>query len=299
MNRTTGNILGITALLMWSTVIGLMRSVTEAFGVAEGTALIYTLGALSICLKNGLPKIKQMPKAYLFGAGSVFIFYEILFSQAIGMASDARQALEVGMLNYLWPCSIVVMSIWINKQKMGWLVWPGTGVAIVGLYWCIASGGDVTFSRLVANFLSSPLPYICGLLAALTWGVYCNLSARFSQGHNAIPVFFILIAAALWVGFFLRGGKLTFPGVVPVIELVVVGLIFGISYSMWEKGMYHGNFMMLAMLSYFNPALSMFFASTWLGAPTPVGFWVGVGLIIFGSFLCGLARLRGNRAAMR
>ncbi|MBQ4133675.1 MAG: aromatic amino acid DMT transporter YddG [Desulfovibrionaceae bacterium] len=292
MDRKTANLFGIAALLMWSIVIGLLRSVTQSFGVVEGTALVYTLGAVSISLKGGLPKISKMPRAYLFGAGGAFVLYEIIFSQAVGMAEDARQALEVGILNYLWPCSIVVLSIWINNQKMNWLVWPGTAVSIIGLYWCIAPGNGLTFSGMISNFLSSPLPYILGLLAAIIWGVYCNLSARFSQGHNGIPIFFIVIACALWVNFFLRGGELHFPGIVPLIELLVVGLIFGVSYSMWEKGMYHGNFMMLATLSYLNPAASMFFASTWLGAPTPLPFWIGVSLIIMGSVLCSLARRR-------
>ena len=292
MTAKMGNIYGISALLMWGCVVGLLRSVTDAFGVAGGTALVYTLGAVSICLKSGLPKLSKMPKAYLFGAGSVFIFYEIIFSQAIGMAENTRQALEVALLNYLWPCSIVILAIWINKQKMGWLLWPGAAITAVGLYWCMAAGNGLTFSGLVANFLASPLPYIGGLLAAFSWGAYCNLSTRFSCGHNGIPIFFIAVACILWVSFFLRGGSLHFPGIGALIELLIVGAIFGISYSMWEKGMYYGNFMLLALISYFNPAFSMFFAATWLGASPPVDFWLGVGLIVLGSLLCGLARLR-------
>jgi len=287
-----GNIYGIGALLMWSTVIGLMRSVTQAFGVSEGTALIYTTGAIAICLKSGLPKVKQMPKAYLFGAGSVFVFYEIIFSQAIGMASSHRQTLEVGMLNYLWPCAIVVFSIWINKQKLGWLVWPGTALSIAGLYWCVSSGSGMSISGFTANFTETPLPYICGLIAALSWGIYCNLSARFSKGNNGVPIFFIAIAIVLWAGFFFRGGHLVFPGLVPVCELIIMGIIFGTSYSMWEVGIHRGNFMLLAMLSYLTPAASMLFASTWLGASPPFGFWIGVGLTIAGSVLCGFSRLR-------
>ena len=100
MTTARANIYGVGALVLWSTIIGLMRSVTEAFGAQAGTALIYTTGAVVLCLKNGIPDVRKIPAVYLLGGGFFFVLYEVAFSQAIALAGTHLQTLEVGMLHY-------------------------------------------------------------------------------------------------------------------------------------------------------------------------------------------------------
>jgi len=290
-----GNLAGISALIMWSTTVGLIRSITDVFGAAAGTALIYSLGAIALLLKSGVPKVKAMPKIYLFGCGLLFVIYEIVFSQAISLAKDSQQSLEVGMLNYLWPCLTVVLSIWINKTKMYWWVWPGTALSIVGLYWCVASNGNMSLAGFLNNVYETPVPYILGLFAGIGWALYSNLSLRYSEGFNAIPLFFVFVGIMLWVNFFLQGGEIHFPGYKYVAQLLFLGAMFGFSYSMWEIGIHEGNFIFLAICSYFTPATSMLFASLWLNIIPPINFWSGVGLVIAGSLICWLASVKRNR----
>lgn len=286
-----GNLSGISALIMWSVMIGLIRSVTDSFGVEAGTALIYSIGAIALFLKNGIPPVKKIPKAYLFGVGPLLVIYELALSQGIGMAESARQTLEVGMLNYLWPCLTVVFSIWINKTKLRRLVWPGTALSLVGLYWCVAANGNLDLAGFVENLRKTPLPYFLGAVAAVSWALYCNLSVLKSRGFNAVPIFFATIAVILWLGFFIRGNTLHFPGYKPLLELLVIGAIVGFSYSMWENGIHHGNFFLLAVCSYFTPAASMLFTALWLNAMPPFSFWGGVGMVIGGSLLCWLSSI--------
>ena len=51
-------------------LIALMRSVTEVFGATLGAALVYSLGALLLFLKQGIPDLKTLSKPYLFIGGS-------------------------------------------------------------------------------------------------------------------------------------------------------------------------------------------------------------------------------------
>lgn len=291
-----GNLCGILALLLWSTLVGLMRSVTEAFGVEAGTALIFSVGAVAMLLKDGVPKVGRMPRAYLFGAGALFVAYDIAFALAIGLSRSAGQALEAGMLNYLWPCLVVVFSIWINKTRMRWWVWPGTALSVVGLYWCVAANSGVDLGGFIGNLLETPAPYVCGLTAAVSWALYCNISVRYSKGANAVPLFLAVVAVILWAGFFMRGGRLYFPGYLPVCQLLFIGVASGLSFSLWEHGIHHGSFILLAVCSYFTPALSMLFAAVWLNAMPPSGYWAGVGLVVLGSLICWLASIRRERA---
>ena len=296
-----GNLMGITALIMWSTMIGLIRSITETFGVAEGTALIYSVGAIAIFLKNGPPPVRKMPRVYLFGVGFIFVAYEIIFSQAVGRAESAAQTLEIGMLNYLWPSMTVVFSIWINKTRLRWWVWPGTALSVVGLYLCVAANGNVNLAGFISNILGNPLPYALGIIAGVTWGIYSNLSFRYSAGYNGIPVFFAAIAVILWLSFFAHGGRFdVFSGGyawTAYAELAVIGAIMGISYSLWESGIHAGNFVLLAVCSYFNPAMSMLFASLWLNTIPPTGFWTGVVLVVAGSLICWQASIKIKQVA--
>lgn len=289
MTSFKGNLYGIIALVMWSTMTGLIRSVTEAFGAAAGTALIYTIGAAALCLKEGRLRVRGMPPAYIWGCGFFFVLYGIVFSQAVGLAVNSRQTLEVGMLNYLWPCLIIVLSMWINKRRLSWLVWPGSLLSVAGIFWCLSAGSEVTAAGFWINLQAAPVPYIFALTAALSWGLYCNLSARYAQGHNAVPLFFMAVAAVLWINFFRSGESLHFPGLRPVCELAFMGVVLGASYSLWETGIHKGNMVFLAVLSYFTPAASMLFICLWLKTLPPHGFWLGVGMVVGGSLLCWLS----------
>lgn len=289
MSPAKANLYGILAILMWSTLIGMVKSISQSFGVAGGTAFIYTIGAAALCLKQGLPKVRRMPKTYLWGCGAIFIAYEILLSQSIGLSVNSQQAMEVGMLNYLWPCAIVVLSIWINQQKLRWWVWPGIFLALAGIFWCLTADSQLSVAGFAQNFMAAPLPYILAFAAAWFWGLYCNLSKRYAQDNDAISFFFIVIAILLWLRFFLSGASLALPGWQAWAELLFIGVVFGVSYSMWEVGIHRGNILLLAIISYFTPVFSMLFASLWLKTTPASGFWLGVALVVAGSFVCWLA----------
>ena len=48
LGRNSATFLGLLAIVLWGTVVGLIRSVSESFGAIGGAALIYTVG--SVCL---------------------------------------------------------------------------------------------------------------------------------------------------------------------------------------------------------------------------------------------------------
>ena len=286
-----GNLMGIGALLLWCTLVGMIRSITEEVGVAGGTAVIYSIGVLATSLRNGLPNPKKIPKMYLLAAGFFFVAYEILLSQGIGMSESPRQALEVGMLNYLWPGLTIVFSIAILKTKLRWYVWPGIALSLLGMYWCLAANGGLDIGGFLDNLRATPLPYLFGFGAGISWALYSNLSVRYANDANAVSWFFIVIAILLWSNFFMRGEELRFPGYWFLLQLVFLGVILGFSYSLWETGIHKGNFIFLAVCSYFTPAASMLFAGALLQAMPPLGFWAGVGLVIGGSLICWAASL--------
>lgn len=61
-----GTLYGIVAIFLWSTIVGLIRNISEYFGPIGGAALIYTAGTLFLMLILGIPKLSLFPKRYLF-----------------------------------------------------------------------------------------------------------------------------------------------------------------------------------------------------------------------------------------
>ena len=134
LTKTSATLVGLTAILFWSSNVGLMRSVSESFGAIPGVALIYSIATVILLFTVGVPKLSRIPKAYLFWGSLLFVTYELCFSLSIGFAQNPRQAIEVGMVNYLWPTFTLIFAIMFNNVKANWLIFPGCIAALVGIF---------------------------------------------------------------------------------------------------------------------------------------------------------------------
>lgn len=64
-NRNIATLIGLSAVIFWSTNVGLIRSVSESFGAVAGAALIYSVASIILFFTIGLPKLSTIPKSYL------------------------------------------------------------------------------------------------------------------------------------------------------------------------------------------------------------------------------------------
>lgn len=287
-NAYKGNLLGIFALLLWSTLVGLIKNVSSNFGVEAGTALIYTIATLFSFLV-GAPKLMSIPKKYFIFAGSAFVLTEIFFSSAIAMTKTPNQVLEVGMLNYLWPMLTVIFSIFINNVKLRWIITIGVIFTIFGIYLCMGASGGLSFFNIVSNFKSNPIAYTFAIGGAITWALYSNLSIHYSKGVNGVAYFFAIVSILLWIRFLISDSNIIIPNYFSIFSLIILGAILGLSYLIWEKAIHKGNFIFLVICSYFIPIVSMLFASFIIKSMPNIEFWIGVIFVIIGSLICWLS----------
>jgi drug/metabolite transporter (DMT)-like permease len=293
--RNAATILGLLAVLLWGTVVGLIRGVSEAFGPIGGAALIYTSGSLFLVLLLGFPKLRSFPRSYLVVGSILFVAYEICLSLSLGFAADREQAIELGIVNYLWPCFTVILAMVINGQRASVLVVPGILLSVVGIVWVVSGPGGLSWERTAANVSSNPLSYGLAFSGAIIWAVYCNVTKRFADGKNGVALFFMLTAAALWAKYFL-GAQPPLAFTAPAtLELCVAGGAMAAGYAFWNVGILRGNLTLLATASYFTPVFSTFFAAAWLSTPLSMPFWQGVAMVTAGSLLCWVAT-RGRPA---
>lgn len=286
MTQKKATLIGLIAIVLWSAIVGLIRSVSEGFGAVGGAALIYTLSAVLLLLTIGFPKLKTFPRAYLWLGSLLFVCYELCLSLSLGYANTGTQAIEVGMVNYLWPGMTIALSVIVNRQKTSLLIFPGFLLAIMGI--CMVLSGNQGFSpaRIMANLTSNPLSYGLAFSGAVIWAVYCVITQKIAKGSNGITLFFILTACTLWVKYLTADQPDFVLETKPMVSLALAACAMGFGYAAWNTGILHGNVTLLATASYFIPVISALLAALILGSSLTLSFWQGAGMVSLGSLIC-------------
>ena len=289
LNRNISTLIGLTAVIFWSTNVGLMRSVSESFGAVAGAALIYSVASMILVFMVGMPKFSTIPKSYLWWGSLLFVAYELCFALSIGYAQNSRQAIEVGMINYLWPTFTLVFAIIFNNVKANLLIIPGCILALVGICWVL--GGDTGFNpfQIWNNLKVNPLSYGLAFAAAILWAAYCSVTVKTSQGKNLVTIFFALVAVVLWIKYFFMSGSAINFTYDNTVTLIMAAGALGLGYGAWNIGIISGNMTLMAGASYFTPVLSAFFAALLLSTSLSFIFWQGVAMVTTGAVLCWLA----------
>lgn len=294
MTSKSATLIGLIAVVLWSSIVGLIRGVSESFGATGGAAMIYSVAAVFLLLSVGPTRISQFPRRYLFWGSVLFVTYELCLSLSIGYANSSRQAIEVGMVNYLWPTFTIAAAILFNNQRANLLILPGFMLAMFGI-WRVLGGNDgLHWSNTLVNIQDNPLSYGLAFTGALIWAAYCIVTARISEGSNGITLFFALTALTLWTKYLFFGGEPMSFNFMALIYLVLAAAAMGFGYAAWNVGILYGNVTILAGVSYFIPVLSALLAALVLQTQLSLPFWQGAAMVCAGSILCWLAT-RGRR----
>ncbi|MBU67034.1 MAG: EamA family transporter [Cupriavidus sp.] len=298
MQRKQATLIGLVAVLLWSSIVGLIRGVSESFGATGGAALMYSVASVLLWISVGPVRLKELPRAYRIWGSLLFVSYELCLSLSIGYANTGRQAIEVGMVNYLWPTFTMLAAILFNRQRANWLIVPGFLMAILGITSVLGGDQGLDLASMTANVRDNPLSYGLAFAGAVIWAGYCTVTARIAQGKNGVTLFFILTALALWAKYLFTGGEMMGLSLSGVIYLALAACAMGFGYAAWNVGILHGNVTVLAGASYFIPVFSAALAAALLHAPLSFAFWKGAAMVVGGSILCWLAtRGKGERAA--
>ncbi|KLN45507.1 aromatic amino acid exporter [Providencia rettgeri] len=290
LNQYAATLYGVISILLWSTMVGLIRSVSENFGPVGGAALVYTVGSLVLVLVMGIPKITKYPKRYLLWGTLLFVSYEICFVLALGLANNRQQAIELGMVNYLWPSFTIALAVFFNRQRFTLLLGLGLVLAFMGLIWVISGNQPLSVQTILANIQSNPLCYFLAFIGAIVWSFYSNVTKRISGGHNGMVLFFIMTSIGLWILYFFSTPTALFYSIakaccyysLPLLRLVVRIVLLAFAVI-------KGNVAFLGTLSYFTPVISTAFASMLLSTALTLSFWQGVLMVTMGSVICFLA----------
>lgn len=277
---------GCLAILIWSTTVGLVRNVAEQLGPIGGAAMIYSVSAVFLLIFLGAPRFKVFSLKYLLIGGALFVSYEICLSLALGMANNRIQAVEMGVINYLWPSLVVLLAVFSSDKPVDKRLYPAIALSFFGVAWTVGGEQGISISQLAANIATNPLSYSMALAGAFIWAFYCSITKQLANGKNAITWFFIATAVTLWITYLMSEE----PAIVftsgAAVDLLITGVAMGSGYALWNIGIIGGNMMLLATLSYFTPLLSTFFSALILDIELTATFWQGVLMVTIASLLC-------------
>jgi drug/metabolite transporter (DMT)-like permease len=277
---------GVAAILLWSCLVALIRDVSELFSPIGGAAIMYSISAIFLILVMGLPKLNDFPPRYLIIGATLFVSYEVCLALSLGMANTRHQAMEMAVINYLWPTITILLTVFSGRKKVSLWVYPCVLIAFIGVAWCITGDNDVSVAALMNNFSDNPITYLMAFSAAFIWAVYCIVTQKLSNGKNAITLFFTATAVTLWVQYaFSDEPTLTFS-MRSTVTLLIAGIVIGSGYALWNKAIIGGNLILLGTMSYFTPVFSTIISSFYLSITLSKSFWQGVFLVTLGSLIC-------------
>lgn len=282
---------GICAILLWSLTIAFTRSISEQLGPISGATCVYTVGAIfgivSILRSSEQrQRIAQLSHAYLLGCGSLFVCYMLLLFLAVGVADNRNRVLEVGLINYLWPALTLVLSVPILGNRARWLLFPGTVLALSGVFLVLTSGTSVDWHSFADNLAKNPAAYLLGLAAALSWALYSTLTRKWAGGREggAVAAFLPVTALAMFLICLLVDEPREWS-IRAFVEVVILGVATFFAYSLWDNSMRMGKVIFVAASSYLTPFLSTLVTCIYLSVPPTLQLWLGCGVLMVGSIL--------------
>jgi drug/metabolite transporter (DMT)-like permease len=292
---TTATVLGILALVLWSTTVAFSRSLAVALGVMTAPAVIYcvsgTAGVGWLLATGRWRQTARLPRAYLFGCGALFVFYTVTLYLALGLAVTDQQAVEVGIINYLWPGLTLVFAVPILGRKARWTLWPGIAVAFAGVVLASTGATDLSWHGFLENLQTRAVPYLLALAAGVSWALYSNLTRKWAGGapSHAVP-WFLLASGLVFLllrPFFQEETRWTARAAWELAYMAFVPTL--LAYSFWDVAMRQGRIVLVAALSYATPLVSTWIACLYLGVPARWSLWAGCGLVVAGALVCKLS----------
>jgi drug/metabolite transporter (DMT)-like permease len=275
-----GTLVGSAAILIWSTLALLtalsgplppFQMVAMAFSVAALVGFLYVL----LQGKDGWRRLRQPLPVWAVGVGGLF-GYHFLYFLAFGNAP----AVEVNLLNYLWPVLIVLFSGLLPGERLRWWHVAGAMLAFTGVGLLLSGGGRLEFDL---RFWPG---YLAAAGAAVVWAGYSVLNRRLGRVPTEIVAGLCAATALLAALSHLVFEQTQWPegsqwGAVLGLGLGPVGLAF----YFWDYGVKWGEIRTLGVLSYAIPLLSTaLLVMAGRGESNGI-LWIACGLIVVGGVL--------------
>ena len=248
MTKSKATLTGFSAVLMWSLLalftIGsapvppLMLN-AFCFGIGGLIGLVWTA-------RSGFSVLRGISwKVYAFGTIGLF-GYHFLYFTAFRLSPTA----ETGLIAYLWPLFIVLMSGLLPGERL-------RPPHVLGALIAFAGAAAIVLGR-ESDGQGSALGLVLAFVCAVTWAAYSVLSRRLGSVPTESVTVYCLATAVLSGIAHLALETTVWPesplGWAAVLALGIGPV--GAAFFTWDIGMKRGDIQLLGVASYAAPLLS-------------------------------------------
>jgi drug/metabolite transporter (DMT)-like permease len=269
-------------ILLWSTIASAFKlslKYLDYFQLLFYSSFISCLVLFSILLiQKKLFLLKNITQKDVLNSAILGLLNPFLYYLVLLKAYTLLQAQEAGTLNYIWPITLVLLSIPILKQKIHWLSVVAILISFSGIILIITEGNLTAFE------FKNPLGVALALGSSLFWAVYWILNMRDKRDEVAklflnfcFGTFYVLIAFLLFSNFH----HSVWPGIAGA---VYIGLFeMGITFVFWLKALTLSlNTAKVTNLVYLSPFISLLIIKNVIGEKILFSTILGLMLIVTG-----------------
>lgn len=254
MTTSTATLVGLAAIVMWS----LLAALTVATGRVPPFQLLAMTFAIGACVgpltwlwrPSAMRALRQPLLVWLVGIGGLF-GYHALYFLALRLAPPA----EAGLLNYLWPLLIVLLSSFLPGERLAPHHIVGAALGFAGTILLFAgNGGGPPNPAHIPGFIAA-------FVAAFVWAGYSVMSRKLATvPTDAVAGFCLATAVLAAICHFVLETTIWPENMMQWLAIVALGIgPVGIAFFVWDIGMKRGDIRVLGAASYATPVLSTVF----------------------------------------
>ncbi len=281
----------LLGLVFWSTIVAFLRKLVESLGPFPFLVVTSGGGGLLLLLyevlrRGSVKETFRLDRGYLLVCGPSFVLYFVLFAAAMSLATDRRVAIQVGLVNYLWPALLFLLSLLVLSHRARWWLPAGIVLSLTGAVLATTTrAGDLR--SIPQAIVHNAAPFGLMLLATVGWAAYSVFAAKLRRetAANGVAIFHLMVAIVALLLRFLSGESSRLgSGDLPALVYVTV-LPTALGYLFWEVGMQHGARKLLYACTMALPVTSTLFACWYLGVEPSTALVAGCCLVALGAIL--------------
>lgn len=285
----------IMAILFWSTIATAFKltleHITFLHALFYASAISTLVYFLILLFQKKLMSLKNINRKAIIqgsfrGLLNPFLYYLVLLK-----AYSLLKAQEAGTLNYIWPITLVLLSIPLLKQKISWVSVLAVVVSFFGII-IISSEGNILNMQ-----FREPLGVFLAVGSSLFWAFYWILNVKdktdeiikmfLNFGFGTIYIFISILLFSEFVAVSLNG----------LLGALYIGLFeMGITYFLWLMAMKHSiNTAKISNLVYLSPFISLLIIHLVLHEKILISTFVGLVFIVGGIIIQYVSGKQNNK----
>jgi drug/metabolite transporter (DMT)-like permease len=281
-------LLAITAVAFWSTIATAFKITLRHIGFVEllffASLTSTVVFAVYLSFSGRLAGVFRHPPRRLLAMAFAGILNPFLYYLILLRAYELLPAQEAGTLNYAWPVVLVLLSVPLLGQKIGWSGILSVFISFTGIL-LISTHGDLTGFR-----FSNPVGVALALTCPFVWALYWIINMKI-PGADVEKLFVGFLTGTLLIGITHSiTGKWSVPSLPGLAGALYAGFFeMGITFILWLKALKLSKTTAhISNLVFLSPFLSLFYIHLFVGESilpsTIAGLFLVVGGILFGQY---------------